>query len=66
VLGPDVERALVRETAFRWARICRRSHGLGLAAARRFRASPLHRDAPAVTKAEVAVAAVAGALGLRK
>jgi glycosyltransferase involved in cell wall biosynthesis len=61
-LGPEVENALARETAFRWARICRRSRRLGMAAFRRFRASPLHRDAPAITKAEVFLGAVAGAL----
>jgi hypothetical protein len=33
-----------------------------MAAFRRFRASPLHRDAPAITKAEVFLGAVAGAL----
>ncbi len=64
-LGPEVERALAGEAAFRWGRICRRSCRLGLAALRRFRASPLHREAPAGTKAEVLLGAVAGALGLR-
>jgi glycosyltransferase involved in cell wall biosynthesis len=61
-LGPGGEAALVRETAFRWGRVCRRSRTLGLFALRRFRASPLHREAPAITKAEVAFGAVAGAL----
>jgi glycosyltransferase involved in cell wall biosynthesis len=54
--------ALVREVAFRWARVCRRSRALGLRALRRFRASPLHRAAPGATKLQVALGAVAGSL----
>jgi glycosyltransferase involved in cell wall biosynthesis len=61
-LGPGGDAALVRESAFRWARLCRRSRRLGLVALRRFLASPLHRQAPAVSKAEVALGALAGAL----
>jgi glycosyltransferase involved in cell wall biosynthesis len=63
-LGPEVSAALAAETGWRWGRICRRSRRLGLEAVRRFRASPLHRDAPALTRAEVLLGGIAGALHL--
>lgn len=57
--------ALVHEAAFRWARVCRRMRKLGLHALRRFRQSPLHGAAPASTKVQVALGALAGALAPR-
>lgn len=63
-LGPKVASAFDGEMGFRWARLCRRSRRLGLGAWRRFRASPLHREAGGVLRAEVALGALAGALHL--
>ncbi len=59
--APDAA-ALRDEAAFRWARVCRRSRELGLLAFRRFWASPLHRAAPASTKLQVALGALAGTI----
>jgi glycosyltransferase involved in cell wall biosynthesis len=59
---PPFDRALAIEVSYRWARVCRRSRALGLLALRRFHASPLHRDAPWRTKAQLALGALARAL----
>jgi glycosyltransferase involved in cell wall biosynthesis len=66
ILPPADAAALRAEAAFRWARVCRRSRRLGLAALRRFRASPLHREAPRSTRLQVLAAAIAGALAPRR
>jgi glycosyltransferase involved in cell wall biosynthesis len=61
-LPPADAAALRAEVAFRWARVCRRSRRLGMLVFRRFRASPLHREAPRSTRLQVALGALAGAL----